>query len=49
MLTAEPEATPLTLTGENFQFGEHFSAPVERAWKEYLDRARGRIRLSSET
>ena len=40
---AEPDATLLTLTGENFEFGEHFSAPVEGAWKEYLDRARGWI------
>ena len=37
---AEPDATLLTLTGENFEFGEHFSVPAECAWKEYLDRAR---------
>ncbi len=43
---AEPDATLLTLTGENFEFGEHFSASVERAWKEYLDRARGWIHRS---
>jgi hydrogenase maturation protease len=40
---AEPDATLLTLTGENFEFGEHFSAPVEHSWKAYLDRARGWI------
>ena len=40
---AEPGATLLTLAGENFEFGEHFSGPVEGAWKEYLDRARGWI------
>jgi hydrogenase maturation protease len=37
---AEPEAKLLTLTGETFEFGEHFSVAVERAWKRYLDRAR---------
>ena len=37
---AEPEATLLTLSGENFAFGEHFSGPVEGVWKAYLDRAR---------
>ena len=40
---AEPDATLLTLTGENFEFGEHFSEAVECAWKEYLDRARESI------
>jgi hydrogenase maturation protease len=40
---AEPEATLLTLTGENFEFGEHFSGVVERAWSAYLNRARGWI------
>ena len=40
---AEPDATLLTLTGENFEFGEHFSASVERAWRAYLDRAHGWI------
>ena len=40
---AEPDATLLTLTGENFEFGEHFSVSVERSWRAYLDRARGWI------
>jgi hydrogenase maturation protease len=40
---AEPDATLLTLTGENFDFGEHFSVSVERTWRAYLDRARGWI------
>jgi hydrogenase maturation protease len=38
--TAEPEATLLTLTGQNFDFGEFFSAPVAAAWDAYLERAR---------
>ena len=37
---AEPEAALLTLTGQNFEFGEHFSAAVEGSWKAFLDRAR---------
>ncbi|MBZ5657461.1 MAG: hydrogenase maturation protease [Acidobacteriia bacterium] len=37
---AEPDATLLTLTGENFEFGEHFSDVVEGSWRAYLDRAR---------
>ena len=37
---AEPDATLLTLTGENFEFGEHFSAVVEQLWITYLDRVR---------
>jgi hydrogenase maturation protease len=39
----EPDATLLTLIGENFEFGEHFSVSVERTWRAYLDRARGWI------
>lgn len=37
---AEPEAWLLTLTGENFELGEKFSAPVAAAWPEYLERIR---------
>jgi hydrogenase maturation protease len=40
LFEAEPEATLLTLTGENFEFGEHFSSTVEQLWISYLDRAR---------
>jgi len=35
---AEPTATLLTVTGESFAFGEHFSAAVEGAWKPCLER-----------
>jgi len=41
---AEPDATLLTLTGENFEFGENFSASVEALWIAYLDRARDWVR-----
>jgi hydrogenase maturation protease len=41
----EPKAALLTLAGENFEFGEHFSASVEHSWGAYLDRARGWIQL----
>src|SRR6202035_4601639 len=41
---AQPEAWLLTITGENFDFGEHFSPPVLVAWQEYLERARVWVR-----
>lgn len=37
---AEPEAWLLTMTGANFDLGEHFSAVVEAAYGSYLDRVR---------
>ncbi len=35
---AEPEATLLTVTGENFGLGEQFSPAVQNAWKPCLER-----------
>jgi hydrogenase maturation protease len=35
-----PEAWLLTITGENYDFGEEFSSPVVTAWQEYLNRIR---------
>ena len=41
---AEPQAWLLTITGENFEAGESFSAPVTDAWSCYLERVRTWVR-----
>lgn len=43
---AEPDATLLSMTGENFDLGERFSAAVEQAWNPFLERIRAWIRGS---
>lgn len=44
LFQGEPEAWLLTITGENFDFGEDFSPPVLMAWPQYLERARVWVR-----
>jgi hydrogenase maturation protease len=47
LYAAEPEAALLTLTGENFDLQEGFSAPIEAAWAAYLAQVREWIKYSS--